>query len=86
VSRGLDIANGLPKSPRRLVFHRLNVVSLFSFPQVSGRKVYILNQCTIVGVIFLFRGRYSGQEHRNVSYLLTSNPSLLGGFRPLDVE
>ena len=70
-----------PKESTTVGVHRLNVVSLFSFPQVSGRKVYILNQCAIVGVIFLFRGRYSGQEHRNAPYLLTSSADA-GPFSP----
>jgi hypothetical protein len=86
MSRGLDIANDLQKSPRRLVF--IGWTSCFCVPsrRLSGRKAYILNQGALVGVIFLFRGRYSGQGLRKHSFLPTSNPALLVGLRLEDSE
>jgi hypothetical protein len=62
MSRGLGIANGLQKKSTTAGVRRLDVVSLCNFPVVSGRKAYILNQGTVAGVTFLFRGRYSGQR------------------------
>jgi len=57
-------SNGLQKSPRRLVSVGWTSRFCVPSPQLTGRKGYILNQCTVPGVIFLFPGRDSGQGER----------------------
>jgi hypothetical protein len=68
MNRGLDIANGLQKSPRRQVFVGWTSCFCVSSSQLSGREAYILDQGIGVGVSFLFLGRYSGQGLRNHSF------------------
>jgi len=65
MSRGLDIANGLQRESTTAGVDRLDLVSGY-LPRKSRGKAYILNQVTAVVSLFLFCGRYSGQEASEV--------------------